>query len=87
MVAVKSKEGKKTDKNARMERQQEHFTEVLNREAPDNQINESQEIATKDIEVDTGGIRESKVREAMKKKENEKAPGMDRVTRLTMKQL
>ena len=77
IAAVKSKEGKVIrDKNARMERWKEHFNEVtvLNREAPDNQITEFEEIAVEEIEVDMEKIRESEVGEAIKKTKQRKAP-------------
>lgn len=64
------------DKNTKMERWKVHFSEVLNRETPDNPISEYEEIDFEDIQVDTREIRESEVREAIKKTENEKAPGV-----------
>lgn len=64
------------DKNTKMERWKVHFSEVLNRETPDNPISEYEEIDIEDIQVDTREIRESEVREAIKKTKNEKAPGV-----------
>lgn len=55
------------DKNTKMERWKVHFSEVLNRETPDNPISEYEEIDIEDIQVDTREIRESEVREAIKK--------------------
>ena len=68
VAAVKNKMGEIIeDKNARLERWAEHFKEVLVREAPTNPVEEN-EVETDVIrEMDTTEIRETEMKQALKK--------------------
>ena len=80
-VGVKGKHGVlRTVKSDRMERWKEHFSEILNRDAPIDPITEEEIEEAEELEdIDTGRWRISEVRSALKRTRSGKAAGVDQV--------
>ena len=78
VVAVKNKMGEIIeDHNARLKRWAEHFEEVLVKETPTNPIEENEEETDVIREMDTTEIRETEVKQALKKTKIGRTPGID----------
>ena len=79
-AAVMDKTGKiLNDKESKIRRWLEHFSEVLNRENPSNPICEIEiEVPDEIEEIDTSEPSRAKVRKAMGHPKNGKAPGIDK---------
>ena len=78
--AIKNKNGQPTtDTDERKERWAEYFEEILNRDTPDNPIQDS-EVGQPEIEdIDVSEITEEEIRRALRKAKNGKAPGIDEI--------
>jgi hypothetical protein len=78
--AIKNKNGQPTkDADERKERWAEYFEEILNRDTPDNPIQDS-EVGQPEIEdIDVSEITEEEIRRALRKAKNGKAPGIDEI--------
>ena len=68
------------DKESRLRRWLEHFSEVLNRENPSNPVSEMEiELPDEIDEIDTSEPSRAEVRKAIGDLKNEKAPRLDNI--------
>ena len=84
-VAVKDKHGElKTEKQEKLARYVEHFSDVLNREEPSLPAGDGDMAElTRLEEIEMGRIKQSDVKIALKQTKRGKTPGADDVCRLT----
>ena len=80
-VGVKDKQGVlRSEKSDGMERWKEHFSEILNRDAPIDPITEDEIEDVEEIEeIDTGRLRISEARSALKRTRSGNAAGINQV--------